>query len=405
MSGISKKELGDLIRKEIDEALQPVLEQQTDYMEQLRSRRDAAYGRETTQREKGIGAARYLRAFAAGKGDYEKAAAWAEKAWSDHLGDSVRKALLAGDLTAAGAIVPPEFSTEIIELLRARTVIRRAGARVLPLDRGTLTIPRQTGASTASYVGESQNITKTQPTTGQLVLTAKKLAALVPISNDLLLYSVGNTADEFVRDDLVTQMSLREDQAFLRDDGTQHTPKGLRYWAAAANINSTGGDWNTPANAEADIRTLFNDLEGANVPMINPVFFMSPKVRNYLATIRHAGGGQPYFPGLENPAEDMGTIWGRPVYTSTNIPDNLGTNSNEAEVYLVDMSEIIIGESSTIELAVDNSASYVENSSLVSAFSRDETVMRAIARHDFASRHDESIALISNAKRATDVNW
>jgi HK97 family phage major capsid protein len=47
-------------------------------------------------------------------------------------------------------------------------------------------VPKITGGSTAGYVGENANITKTQPTTGQITLTFKKLAALVPISNDLL---------------------------------------------------------------------------------------------------------------------------------------------------------------------------------------------------------------------------
>ena len=57
------------------------------------------------------------------------------------------------------------------------------------------------------------------------------------------------------------------------------------------------------------------------------------------------------------------------------------------------MNDAIIGEASGLQIAVDSSASYVESGSLVSSFSRDETVIRAIQRHDFAMRHDVSIAI------------
>ena len=73
---------------------------------------------------------------------------------------------------------------------------------------------------------------------------------------------------------------------------------------------------------------------------------------------------------------------------------NLGGGSNETELYLVDMNDAIIGEASDLEIAVDGSASYIDTgSTLISSFTRDETLVRAIARHDFAMRHEESVAI------------
>lgn len=344
--------------------------------------------------QKGVAAARMVRALAFAKGNVERAKHFIDKVYNDDLGDEVKKAFISSELTDGGAMVVPEYAAEIIELLRARTTVRRAGARVVPMNNGTLTIRKQTAGSTVGYVGESRNIGVTQPEVGQIEMTAKKLAAIVPISNDLLVLNSGAEADMFIRDDLVTEISIREDRAFLRDDGTSHTPRGMRHWAIGGNVSVSNGI--TPADIEADFKDLLNALEGANVRMISPAWFMHPRRKNYLAILRHAGGGQLLFPTLSGPNPN---IWGYPVLTTTSLPANLGSSGLQTEIMFADMADAIIGEVSGLVIDVDSSASYVENGTAQSAFSRDETLVRAIARHDFAMRHRESVAV------KTEVDW
>lgn len=342
--------------------------------------------------QKGIAAARMVRALASGRGDTERAKHFVKRMYNDALGDEIQKALISSDLEAGGALIVPEYANEIIELLRSRTVVRAAGARTLPMNSGTLTIRKHTGGSSASYVGESRNISVTQPETGQIELTSKKLAAIVPISNDLLSFTSGPSADEFVRDDLVMEMSIREDRAFLRDNGQQHTPRGMRYWVASGNVSASNG--NNPDAIEQDFKDMLNALEGADVRLIRPAWFMHPTRKNFLSILRHAGGGQLLFPGLTGPNPN---IWGYPVFTTTSLPNNL--NGNETEVMFADMADAIIGEVSGLSIVIDPSASYVDGGEMISAFSRDETLIRAITRHDFAFRHRESIAV------KTGVTW
>lgn len=398
--GMTKAELTDFIVQEMNKTLPgavekavsdqtaPLAEQQSQWFEKIK-----ATGNQKDVMDKGtkgIGAGRIIRSLAAGRGDVDRAVAFAKKAWSDDLGDVIVKSLQAGDFTAGGALIPQALSGEVIELLRARSVVRAAGARVLPMPRGTLSIRRQTGTTTATYIGESKDISKTEPTVGQLNFTAKKLAAIVPISNDLLVYDADVSADAFVRDDLVQMLARREDQAFLRDDGTSDKPKGLRYWAVSGNITATNGT--STVNIEDDFKNLINALELANVGMTKPVWLMSPRSKNHLLNLRTTQGAL-IFPELRA----TNSIYGWPVYTTTHIPTNLSTN--QTELYLVDMNEVIIAESTSLEIAVDSSASYIDGSSLVSAFSRDETLMRAIMRHDFGVRHQEAIAI------KTGVAW
>jgi HK97 family phage major capsid protein len=399
IKGLVAAQLKDLnIEDLVNKAVEPLKVQVTENMAKI-----ATTSNQKSVMEKGtdgIGAARFVRAMAAAKGNADRAAAFAKKAWNDDLGDVIQKALGAGDFTAGGALIPPALAAEVIEFLRAKTIVRAAGARVVPMPRGTISFRAQTGTINASYVGESADIGKTQPTVGQVTLTAKKLAALVPISNDLLLYDADVTADAFVRDDLVRAISVREDLAFIRGDGLSDTPKGIRYWAPTSNINAWTSSWAATTNVEADLMGQITLLESANVDMTQVVWFMNPRTKNYLRTLRNANGFL-VFPTINdvNP-----TIYGKPVFVSTNIPKNLGTGGNETEIYLVGMQDILIGEAGAAGagggLAIDVSpdASYIDGS-LVSSFSRDETVIRAILRHDLGCRHRESISILTGVTK------
>lgn len=345
-----------------------------------------------TTDERSLAAARYLRALAFSNNDMNKAQWFAEKSnWgNDRIGKAVTKSLQAGNFSQAGALIPPDFAAGVIEMLRSRTVIRRAGPRTLPMPNGSITLRKQTEAATASYVGESKNIPSTKPSVGQIVMTAKKLAAIVPISNDLLMYSNDISVDAWVRDDLVQVLSIREDRAFLRDDGTENKPKGIRHWMANDHVLGSSGTGS--ADIEEDFKTLINALEGSDIRMERCVWLMHPRSKNHLVNLRDSGGNLVY-PEMRGTSP---TLYGFPVLTTTSIPVNLGGGGNETEVYLVDMAHVVVGEVNTIDIAVDASASYVDGTELISTFARDEVAVRAIMRHDIAMRHEQAAAVIDN---------
>lgn len=410
--GLTRDQLSEMIAGSVKAAvadqvateIAPLKEQQSEWMDKLRgdsqgARKSYFKAVEEDPAKKGLAAGRYIRALAFGRGDLDKAKFFVEKSmelghWDDDLGDLMVKSLQAGDFTNAGFLIPDDFAAEVIELLRNSTIVRRAGPRVLPMPSGQLVIRRQDAAATATYIGEATNIPVSEPSGGQIVLTAKKLSALVPITNDLLSFTSGPSADEFVRDDLVQIMALREDLAFLRDDGLSSTPKGIRFWTDAAHLLASNGV--TATQVEEDFRDLIQTLEAANVRMIKPVFFMNPRSKNHLMTLRDVNGGNLVFPEIRG-ADPK--VFGIPVLLSNQVPANLGGGADETEIYLVDMADALIGESTGLEIAVDSSASYLEAGTMISAFQRDETLMRAIMRHDFAMRHDVSAAIV------TDATW
>jgi HK97 family phage major capsid protein len=343
------------------------------------------------QEQKGQMLGRLVRAIAATKGDRDKAIVWAKDKWGDD--DVVVKALLAGDSSAGGFLVPPEYRAELIDLLTAKAVVRSLGPTIWPMETGTVQVPKQTAASTAAYIGESQDITKSQPAVGMVTATAKKLAALIPLSNDLIRWS-RPAADSMVRNDVVRSMRLKEDVTFIRAQGTSFTPKGIRYWIPAANLINVNATVNL-ANITVDLGKLILALVQADVAMDSPGWMFAPRTWHYLMTIRDANGNFAY-------REEMlrGTLWGFPFRMTTQIPINLAvTGTSESEIYLADFADVVIAESENMMIDVSTEASYIESGSLVSAFSRDQTVVRVIAEHDLVMRHAESAACL------IDVDW
>jgi len=334
--------------------------------------------------DKGIGFAKFLRAMAAGKGDPERASKYAAKNFgADH---EITKILQASDDSAGGVFAPTGISTEVIELLRERAVVRSMNPTVIPMPTGSLQIPKITGGATATYIGETQNIAITEQTTGMINLTWKKLAAMVPISNDFLRYeSYG--ADSMIRNDTVAALADREDVAFIRGDGTQHTPKGLAHFVPSSNKFNANGTVNL-ANVTADIADALLRLRNAHTRMLNVGWLWAPRTTMYLKSLRDANGNFAFKAEL-----DTGKFWGFPYMDTTNIPVNLG-GGTASEIYLADFADVVLGEAGQLMVDTSTEASYWDGSALQSAYSKDLTLMRVIAQHDLNVRHDASIVLI-----------
>jgi len=339
--------------------------------------------------QKGAMAGRFMRAVAAGQGDQEKAARFAKKAYGSD--DHVVKALEASDLAAGGILVPTEYSTDIIELLRERAVVRSTGPRIVPMETGSVQIPKITGGATASYVGESQNIDPTEPTFGSINLTWKKLAAIIPMSNDLLRLNA-ISADGIVRDDAVSALAIREDQAFIRGDGTEFTPKGLYNWTPAANKFNATASFDLD-KVTGDISTAILKMRNGLSRMISPYWMWSPRTEMYLMQVRDSNGNFAFRDEMAG-----GRFWGFPFVSTTTIPDTLGSG-DKSEIYLFDTADVILGEVNRLEVSASDVAAYYDGSAVQAAFSKDQTVLRVLAHHDLGVRHEESLVVIEG------VDW
>ena len=316
---------------------------------------------------------------------------------SNRFGDDiVARALNSGVTGEGGALIPQDFLADLIELLRALTAVRGAGPMTVGMPMGNLTIPRLAGGATAAYQNELDDISVSQERFDDVNFVAKKLTALVPVSNDLIRRApIG--VEEVVRDDLVQTLARREDLAFLRGDGTDKGPIGLRNLCLAANRISVAAMPATPGPGDA-VTAVVNGLSAAILAlqngmsrMIRPTWIMSPTILRFIATARDQVGSFYYKDEIER-----GTLEGYPFKLSQQIPTNLvvTTYTKGSEIYFADMADVVIADTYNVVVDASDVASYNDGTGMVSSFQRDQSLFRVIAEHDFNMRHLQSLAIL-----------
>jgi HK97 family phage major capsid protein len=333
----------------------------------------------------------FVKALHHAQGNVMLAAQWAEKNYGEN--HAVTKALNTSTAAAGGAMVPEDFANQVVELLRPATVVRSSEPIVIPMPRGTMRMGKQTGGVTGTYGAEGGKLGTQQPTVGNIVATFKKLTVLVPVSNDFLRYASPAT-DGLVQNDVVQGLARTEDLAFIRGDGTADWPLGLRNIALAGNLVSSNASF-TLTTVDSELGSAILALENANVPMLRPVWFFAPRIKQFLLTLKNSNGFYVYREEMVN----NGTLRGYPFKTTTQIPTNL--IDTQTEIYLTDMSQALIFDALALSLGMSQDGSYTDaGGNQRNAFERDETLIRAIAEHDFHLRHDEATAVITGVKWA-----
>jgi HK97 family phage major capsid protein len=302
------------------------------------------------------------------------------------------RALSAGTATSGGYAVPQGFHAEAIQALLPLVAVRKLNPVILPMPHGNITWPKIGTASTPAYGTENTSVAVTQPAFQALNLTARKMGAMVPVSNTFLRSS-SPAGDTIIKSDLMNSVGSLEDLNFLRGDGTQYTPRGLRNWCLPANVLVISGATQL-MTIDYDLGRLESALTSANVKMLRPAWIFNPRTETFLRNLRGTGDAKAY------PEMDAGMLRGKPYATSTNVPVNLGIGANASEIYLADFADVVIAE---YPLLIDASgaAQYTDPATglKVSAFSADQTVIRIISQADIGMRHSESLAVL------TGVTW
>lgn len=335
---------------------------------------------------------RAVKCINASGGEAEKAAYIAEHKFGDAEMAHEFKALSATVPNDGGYLVPEVYANEIIELLYPSTVIYDLGARRLGMTNGNLNIPKIKTGSRATFTGENRKISKTSPKFGNLKLSAKKLTALIPMSNDLLR-STNFDNDVIVGQDVTKQMALGVDYGALQGTGGEFQPLGIINNKKVQNIDVAGIDASY-ASADGVLTAMFPNFLIAAVLKNNVYadglgFVFNTSVEQFFKSMRDNVGGFIF-------AEEMNgqrTLAGYP-YRTTNLLET--TDSGKTKIVFGNWNDLIIGEQGALEIETSREGSWTDEAgNLVSAFENDQTLIRAIDNVDMGLRHDESFVVAS----------
>jgi len=135
-------------------------------------------------------------------------------------------------------------------------------------------------------------------------------------------------------------------------------------------------------------------LMASDSKMVMPGWALSPRTWMKLFGLRDGNGNKVY------PEMSQGLLKGYPIVHTNTIPSNLGAGTNESEIYFADWRDVVIGEQDNMTMDFSTEATYVDtNGDLVSAFARNQSLIRLVGNHDVGFRHPEGLAL------GTKVTW
>jgi HK97 family phage major capsid protein len=259
-----------------------------------------------------------------------------------------KRDMQAGVFAQGGAFVETEvLGSALIELLRNKMQVVNAGARTMAGLKNNCAIPRQTGASTAYWLGEIAAVTESDQILNQLLLTPHRLAANTAYSN-LLLAQATLDAEAFVRMDLMKQLAIAKDLAALSGTGGAQ-PIGI--------INTTGVGTQTVtpgAPTWAQIVGCESTVAAANADFGALAYLVSAQGRGVLKQTPKIGTTFPIFM-WENPvdaskaAEGEGTVNGYRALAT----NQLNTATNGDKVIYGNWEDVIIADWEGWEVLVD----------------------------------------------------
>ncbi len=310
------------------------------------------------------------------------------------------------DTTLGGALVGPPTFGEPIDLWRNQDALIRAGATFAPMPpTGRFTFPRQTNASVAYHVGESQAGTTTNIKVGQINLSAKKLMALLVYSREILQFG-GAAAEMLFRMDVTRSMTLGADKAMLEGPGSDTIPLGI--------INTPNISVVTPGTAasgstgallsNANVYDFPSAILENNVPDISGCKYIMRPVMYYAllkrqATVLVAGDSQGLFQfsPLRSLGDNMNTpnINGNPVILSTQVSKTryaTGT-SGATQTYILYgyWPDYWCMMAPLMEFVVATQGNPAQTSG-VDLFANDQFCLKTIMFYDGALRHPGAVA-------------
>lgn len=273
-----------------------------------------------------------------------------DKSALDSVEAEIVEARKAADLTGqdtiessgaeGGWLVPLTVESTIIKKLNATSEIRKY-ATVLNNVVGDIKLGAEDVLVQAYWVAEGDEATLSTAKWANVTLRPKKAVGFGKFTDEVLTQTVSNPdIRKLVVDQFAYAIQVLEDAAFTNGDGVGK-PHGYRTATLpTANVKAQAG----AALALSDIMGLYRALPRAY--RANGTFFAADAFSALVDGLKDSSNR----PLLNTFDADQDTIKARPVAYDPNLPTNLGTGTNETEVWFGDYSKYVITDGGGIRI-------------------------------------------------------
>lgn len=269
--------------------------------------------------------------------------------------------------STVGALLPDDYARLVVQPALGASVFARV-ATTVTTNATEYRIPIVAADPTAAWVAEGAEITPTDPTLQELVVTPAKVAGLTIISRELADDS-NPAAAQVVGDGLARDIARRLDQAAFA---------GLASPAPAGLTTLSGVQTYVNANAFTTLDFAAQAISKAEtVGAIVTAFVTSPATALALATIKQTTGSNQPVLGMDATAATSRNILGVPLYVSQYVAANT--------LWAIDASRMW--------LVVRNNATVEADRSVF--FTSDRVAVKATMRAGFGFVHPQSIVKVT----------
>jgi HK97 family phage major capsid protein len=247
----------------------------------------------------------------------------------------LKAAMAEGTDSLGGYLVPIEYQWDLVLLARDISFLLQQ-ATVLTMSEMSLKLPAEASLVSVNWIDEAGAITASDPTMGQVVLTAKKLAGLTTaMSNELL-------ADSAI--DIVSMLSKQFSYAIGMEldnqalNGTGAPVSGVL--TAAAGYSAVLGSGSTSFSAVTfdACRSAVRKLASADAAVASWVY--SKDVGYYLDTIKDTLGRPIY----REPAGDRpAALYNRGIFESAKAPAESASGTGKGFMVLGNWANFYVG--------------------------------------------------------------
>jgi HK97 family phage major capsid protein len=180
-------------------------------------------------------------------------------------------------------VATPNDGSQFIELLRNRSKVVALGARVLNLNT-PITIPRQSGAGTANWIGETVSSTLSSGNFTQVTLTPLGVGAFEQYSKQLLATN-DPSIDSLIRDDINQILALAIDKAALHGSGSPQPTGIIGTTGIGTVLLSANGLALANATAYPAMVSLETSIASNNADVDAMAYLMNAACRGALKTV------------------------------------------------------------------------------------------------------------------------
>lgn len=288
---------------------------------------------------------------------------------AERLNKVYKAALAEQSGITGGYTVPDEFRNQLLEIVWEQSIVRDAGATVIPMSRRILEYPvldvtsapsagqpAQFGGLVMTWEGEADALAESEPKFRNVKLEAQKLAAYSLASSELLADSAV-ALEGLLRRLAGGAIAWFEDYAFLRGTGTGQ-PLGIVTWMNNAGFSNVGATKTTASrfkipDAGNMIELLMPGAYGRSVWLAHQSFISEFVRMSSQSEVTTSGGAvMTWQPDSKNGAIFPLKLYNRPVYITEKLP----SINTDGSIILADMQQYIIGDRG--DLAVDMSEHY-----------------------------------------------